>query len=212
MQHIEPHQRNCAELLAAAKEVGDSVTDERNALSNFQPDGSAPVGFLVPRQSVTCQAEANDAQKEQNSTHPNHLPRLFVCAPQKDANEVNDEQKHDYPSRPVVERSDELAEGQVVLNVLDGRVGLVGGRAVVEHHCPARDEQNHQTQKQQGAEDMSPTDGGGQRLRLKSVPSADQACLSFKPIQKATQHSATPFVDFQLKQSVRNECSAQTDL
>jgi hypothetical protein len=34
--------------------------------------------------------------------------------------------KHDYPSRPVVERSDELAEGQVVLNVLDGRVGLVG--------------------------------------------------------------------------------------
>lgn len=81
MQHIKPHQRDCAKLLTAAKEVGDSVTDERDAISNFQPDGSAPVGFLIPRQSVTCQAEADNAQKEQNAAHPNHLPRLLVCAP-----------------------------------------------------------------------------------------------------------------------------------
>lgn len=128
---------------------------------------------------------------------------------------MDDEQKHDYPSRPVVERADELAEGQVVLNVLDGRVGLVWRRAVVEHHCPACDEQNHQAQEQQGTENMSPTDGGRQRLRPESVPSTDQPCFSFKPIQKATQHSATPFITpsrlFQVSvRSAHDRCPTQT--
>jgi len=81
MQHIEPHQRNCAKLFAAAKEVGDCVTDDWDALSNFQPDSGAPIGFLVPRQSVTCQAEADNAQEGAKHRSPKSSVSAFCMRP-----------------------------------------------------------------------------------------------------------------------------------
>jgi hypothetical protein len=192
MQDIKAHQSDGADLLTAFKEVGDGVPDERNAFGDFEPHRRAPVGFLIPRQGITRQAETDDAQKEQNARHPNHLAGLFVSAPKEGTDEVDDDERDDEPCRPIVQRPNELAEGQKAFHVLHRRIGLVGRRAVVEHHRPTRDEEDGEAKEGEGAEDVPPADSGRERLRPEPLPRADQPCLPFQPVEQTLQFYSPP--------------------
>ena len=98
----EALQGECAELRSAAEGFEDELAEEGNCASDLCADGGCPVGFLIPREQVTCEAHAQRREEEADADEPCEFTRELERGGEEHAQHVDEDDDHHQGCTPVM--------------------------------------------------------------------------------------------------------------
>src|SRR5215217_7440853 len=152
VQRVEAADRGRPELRAAAEEVGEVGPDHRPRRVDVDGHDRGPERALVERQQVARQRHHQREQDQDDADDPVQLARVLVGAEEERPAHVQEHQDDHHRRAPAVHAADELAGEDLVVDVLDRGVRLVGRRPVVHRQEDAGhglgDEREHRRRAQ----------------------------------------------------------------
>ncbi len=128
----EAGQGDCRKFLAAAHDAQNPFSDARRSTGDLRSHNRGPVGFLVPGQQVTCEAEADRDQQQANTGKPGHFTGELVRAQEDHPDHVQDSQDDHGAGAIVVQAANEPTGRHLGGDILDAVIGLIWGRNVVD--------------------------------------------------------------------------------
>ena len=129
MQHVKSQQRLLSDFVAAEEKELNRWADERRLLRDTGADRDCPERELVPRQQVAGEREEQSREEENDADYPVDCARAAVRAGEEHSRHV-DVHDGDHPfRRPSMLISEQPAEADGVLQILDASVGALGRRA-----------------------------------------------------------------------------------
>ena len=130
----EASQREVAELRSAGRQLEQPVADSGNEEQEAASDASAPEAVLVPGKQVARQVQAQ-CDEPQGQHGPEHeLARRPIGRSHDDLHHVDADQHEEHLGGIMMNRSEQPATGDFMLQVVDAFPCGLGARAVIHPH------------------------------------------------------------------------------
>ena len=176
MEHVEADERRLLDAAPADQELARRRSDVGHRGGDVGADRHGPVGELVPRQQVSGEGEEERQEEHRDADDPVPLALLvltgavLVRAGQEDADEVQEHDRDHEVRRDPVHRADPRAEGDDVLDVLDGGVGPFDRRDVEKEQRQPGEHEEEQQGRRRGAEPERVVPGERRLVALRGEP------------------------------------------
>ena len=184
VDRVEAWQRVAVDRGASLQELRDERAEERRRRVDVDADRRRPVRRLVPRQQVAGEALGETQHEQEHADEPVQLPRVLVGAEEEDAPHVQEHQDDEARGAPAVHAAHEPAGPEIVGDVLDRGVGLVGGRLVVHRQDHAGRRLDDEGGQRRRAERLEPVDVGRDVAEEEVADRADDARPLLEPVDR----------------------------
>src|SRR5262249_42035166 len=157
MDREEPRQRRCTDDRAAQQEAHQGRPDERNSTRDGGSNAEPPVGVLIKPQYLPGKRHPQRHQKEEDSDDPGQLSRVLVGAEEENLDHVNQNDRQHEVRAPTVERADEPAGGDLLIQSLQAAPSLAGRWDVDDRQQNAGDKLQDERRQSGATKDVKPT-------------------------------------------------------
>ena len=128
--------------------------DERDAAGDRRADPEPPVRVLIEAQDLAGEGHAERHRSRKHADDPGQLARILVGAEQEHLHHVDEHDRDHEVRAPAVQRAEEPAERDLVVQGLQAAPGLVRRRHVDERQADAGHELQAEDDQRGAAEDV----------------------------------------------------------
>ncbi len=183
MQREEARQRRPRDDRAAVHKMHQVGAHKRHAAHDRGADAQAPVGVLVEAQHLAGEGHAEGQQQQHHTDDPGQLARELVRAEHEDLHHVDQHHRDHEVRSPAVQRTQEPAQGHVVVQELKAVPRLTRRRRIHQRQQDAGHHLHHQQHRGGTAEDVPPARGlGGYRVHHRFRGRFSQSKPAFEPV------------------------------
>ena len=156
MQREESGERRAGDDRAAQHQRDNRRPGDGHAAGDRGADPETPVGVLIEAHDLSGKRHAERRQQQEDADDPGQLARILVGAEQKDLRHVDEDDRDHEVRSPSVQRANEPAERDLMVQRLQAAPRLVGGWHVHHREENAGRELQAEDDQRGAAEDVPP--------------------------------------------------------